>query len=97
MEIIYLSGNESGTQLECCDCGKQFVPESLPQDGFIGTTEVFAHCPDFHRGGRAIITCPPESPADVKKLRRRVEDALRKTTNTAILIDIAHKLNIKIS
>jgi len=38
----------------------------------------------------------PLKPVDYKKIRRRIEDTLRKTTNKQLLIQIAEILNVKL-
>ena len=78
----------------CYDCGADFEPHALPPDGFVGEFPTHFSCPDHNRGYCGCIICPPDSPADRKKIRRRIEDALRKTATDSELVRIAGILNV---
>ena len=93
---LYSAVGEDVTDLSCLDCGREFVPEKLPPEGFIGLFQSFFRCPDHNRGYSGEFECPPESPMDRRKLRRRIEDALRKSATDADLIYIADRLNVRI-
>jgi len=81
----------------CYDCGQAFEPDRLPPDGFVGRFEpVFFSCPDHNRGYGGYIDCQPDNPMDRKKLRRRIEDALRKTATDHELVRIAGILKVTI-
>ena len=93
---LYNAVGENVTGLTCWDCGREFVPEKLPPEGFVGLFQSFFRCPDHNRGYSGEFECPPESPMDRRKLRRRIEDALRKSASDADLVYIADRLNVRI-
>ena len=93
---LYNAVGEDVSGLSCWDCGREFIPEKLPPEGFVGLFQAFFRCPDHNRGYSGEFECPPDSPMDRKRLRRRIEDALRKTASDLDLIYIADRFNISL-
>ena len=57
---------------------------------------IFSYMVDNQNESEEIEEYLPLAPIDWGKLRRRVEDALRKSTDRATLFEFAQKLNVKI-